>query len=89
MTVDEDEAIGAMKLFANQAGRDTPIVAGESGAVGLAGLMRVANNEEMRRAIGLGPNSRVLLVNTEGATDPDRYAKLTGLRPDQVKMPFC
>ncbi len=89
MTVDEDEAIGAMKLFANQAGRDMPIVAGESGAVGLAGLMRVANNEEMRRAIGLGPNSRVLLVNTEGATDPDRYAKLTGLRPDQVKMPFC
>lgn len=84
MTVDEDDAIDAMKVLANPTGQDTPIVAGESGAVGLAALKRVANDKTLRATIGLGPESRVLLISTEGATDPDQYLKLTGLAPDRV-----
>ncbi|OKO84657.1 diaminopropionate ammonia-lyase [Bradyrhizobium sp. AS23.2] len=93
MTVDETDAIDAMKILASPVAADVPIVAGESGAVGLAALIRAANDERMRGALGLGPNSRVLLINTEGATDPDQYAKLTGVSPDQVsrpvRMPFA
>ncbi|OKO77254.1 diaminopropionate ammonia-lyase [Bradyrhizobium sp. NAS80.1] len=87
MTVDENDAIDAMKILASPVAADVPIVAGESGAVGLAALMRAAHDEKMRGALGLGPNSRVLLISTEGATDPDQYAKLTGMSPEQVSMP--
>jgi diaminopropionate ammonia-lyase len=33
---------------------------------------------EASQALGLGPQSRILLINTEGATDPLRYAELVG-----------
>jgi hypothetical protein len=32
----------------------------------------------VRRALGVNRESRVLLFNTEGATDPDAYRKLMG-----------
>ncbi|RVC01776.1 diaminopropionate ammonia-lyase, partial [Mesorhizobium sp. M7A.F.Ca.AU.001.01.1.1] len=58
------------------------IVAGESGGVGLAGLIRaVADN---RADLGLDGKSRVLVINTEGATDPHRYAELVGMNPADV-----
>ena len=44
-----------------------PLV-GKSGAVGLAGLMRLADLAEMLRAVVLCPNSQVV-IKTEGATD--------------------
>ncbi len=60
------------------------IVAGESGAAGLAGLLAALRSPEARAALRLDDRSRVLLVNTEGATDPTRYAELVGLSPDEV-----
>ncbi|MFT4121975.1 diaminopropionate ammonia-lyase [Bradyrhizobium sp.] len=87
MTVDETDAVDAMKSLAGPGGADAPIVSGESGAVGLAGLMRAVQDTDMRGALGLGPDSRVLLVSTEGATDPEQYARLTGMAPDEVARP--
>jgi diaminopropionate ammonia-lyase len=52
------------------------IVAGESGAAGLAGLLRAAEGTETRAAIGLTDSTRVLLICTEGATDPESYRRL-------------
>ena len=37
-----------------------------------------------RIALGLDKASRVLVVNTEGATDPEKYLELVGLTPDAV-----
>jgi diaminopropionate ammonia-lyase len=59
------------------------IVAGECGAAGLAALTAVANPSDAhlgqaREALALGPESRVLLLCTEGATDPDAYRRLVG-----------
>jgi hypothetical protein len=48
--------------------------------------MRLADLAEMRRVIGLVPNSLVRLFNTEGAADPDHHAKLGGLRHDQSRV---
>ncbi|NID14589.1 diaminopropionate ammonia-lyase [Luteibacter yeojuensis] len=76
MTVDEQEAIDAMRCFADPCGDDPAIVAGESGGVGLAGLLQVAGRARYRDVIGLDTDSRVLVINTEGATDPLRYEKL-------------
>jgi diaminopropionate ammonia-lyase len=57
------------------------IVAGECGAAGLAGLTAVVTDADLahaREALALGPDSRVLLLSTEGATDPDAYRRLIG-----------
>ena len=58
---------------------NSAIVAGESGGAGLAGLVQVAGDPAMRAQLGLNAASRVLVFNTEGATDPARYLELVGL----------
>lgn len=53
-------------------------MAGESGAAGLGGLLAAARDGEPARALGLGPSDCVLVVNTQGATDPVKYAAVVG-----------
>lgn len=76
MTVDEDEAVSVMRRLARPTAGDPAIVAGESGGVGLAGVIRAVADH--RADLGLDRKSRVLVINTEGATDPRRYAELVG-----------
>ncbi|UPJ26384.1 diaminopropionate ammonia-lyase [Bradyrhizobium sp. CW1] len=87
MTVDDEDAVNAMKRLANPADGDLPVVAGESGGVGLAALLKAASNSALRASIGLGPNARIFLINTEGATDPRIYEKLVGTTPAEVTAP--
>ena len=84
MTIPDDAAVDAMRIFAAGAERDVPVVAGESGAAGLAGLIQASSSAEDRAALGLDERSNVLLLNTEGATAPALYEQLTGLRADEV-----
>lgn len=84
MTVDDQEAIDAMRLLAYPEHSDPAIVAGESGGVGLAALLNVAADPALREAIGLDESSRVFLINTEGATDPELYESLVGKMPEAV-----
>jgi diaminopropionate ammonia-lyase len=84
MTIDESDAIDVMKRLACPSSGDPPIVAGESGGVGLAGLIRAARNKDVRAEIGLNGSSRIFIINTEGATDRELYARLTGLAPEHV-----
>jgi diaminopropionate ammonia-lyase len=76
MTVEEGDAVAAMKQLARPIGADPVIIAGESGGVGLAGLTRALADHEVSEALGLSPQSHIFLINTEGATDPLRYAEL-------------
>jgi diaminopropionate ammonia-lyase len=46
--------------------------------------MRAVADPAIRSALGLDTSSRVLVINTEGATDPERYAQLVGLAPAEV-----
>ena len=71
MTVPDAAAVEAMRALAPQG-----VVAGESGAAGFAALTLAARDGAARAALGLGPDSRVLLFNCEGATDPALYARL-------------
>jgi diaminopropionate ammonia-lyase len=84
MTVEDAEAIAVMKRLASPHAGDPAIVAGESGGVGLAGLIQVASSPDLRQQIGLGSDARVFLVNTEGATDPKLYERLVGVSPADV-----
>jgi diaminopropionate ammonia-lyase len=77
MTVDEEDACAAMRQLAFPLNGDPAIVSGESGCVGLAAL-QVVNAQGHRRSIGLDESSRVVILNTEGATDPFLYESIVG-----------
>ena len=66
MTIAEDSVLPARRLFAHPIEGDPVVVSGPSGCAGLAGLVRVCADESAFRALGLGKDSRVLLINSEG-----------------------
>lgn len=76
VAIDDEAAEEAMRALAGEG-----IAAGESGAASLAGLLAVVENgtDSQRAALGLTTDSRVLLINTEGVTDPVNYRRATGL----------
>lgn len=84
MMVGEEGAAAAMRRLAHPTGDDPAIVAGESGAAGLAGLWRAAKSSTARESLGLNQASRVLLINTEGATDQKRYTEIVGASPTSI-----
>ena len=76
VTVSDAEAHAAMRELAGHG-----LVIGDSGAASLAALRRLALDPalaDLRESAGLGPRARVLLVATEGATDPAGYAAVVG-----------
>jgi len=82
ISVDDGRAAAGMRALAEMG-----IVAGETGAAslgGLAGLVDGPGAAERRGAVGLGADATVLLVVTEGATDPGNYRALVGVAPDAV-----
>ena len=85
VTVGDAEAEAAMRLLATGAHGDLPLVAGESGAAGLAGLQALCADTEARRQAGLDGGARVLLINTEGATAPSVYRQIVGRSADEVQ----
>lgn len=79
MAVSDSECERAMRQYYLSEGDDPRVISGESGAAGLAGLqvlMRRPGMTEARRQLRLGHNSTVLLLNTEGDTDPESFARL-------------
>lgn len=71
MSIDDKVVSDVMKLLAKQ-----HIVSGESAVAGLAGLLIVALNEELRAKLKLDKNSKILCFGTEGDTDELMYKKL-------------
>ena len=74
VAVDDEPAREAMRLAA-----ESGVVSGETGAAGLGGLLellRAEEGEEARRTLGVDGQTRVLLFNCEGATDPDAYRRV-------------
>jgi diaminopropionate ammonia-lyase len=79
VAIDDMQTIAAMRMFARPMPNDPPIEAGPSGACGFASLVAVMQDETMRPvrdAVALGPSSRVVVINTEGATDRGLYDRI-------------
>ena len=68
-----------MRMLAAPCPGDSPIVSGESGAVGmglLAALMQEPDYASLKNQLELDDNSRILLFSTEGDTDPEHYRRV-------------
>lgn len=76
IAIPDERAREAMRALAR-----VGIVAGETGAAGLAGLIELLtgpSNVDYREALGLDERSRGLIFVTEGATDPASYRQIVG-----------
>lgn len=59
---------------------DPQVISGESGSVTMGlvhALMTKPEYKDLKEALNLDENSEVLLVSSEGDTDPDRYREIT------------
>lgn len=82
MTLKDGVAGNGMRLLARE-----NVVAGECGGAGPGLLQRIMapgcpKAAELRRGLSLSADSRVLMFNTEGATDPVNYQKQLDLMDD-------
>ncbi|MBR9851913.1 MAG: diaminopropionate ammonia-lyase [Rhodobacteraceae bacterium] len=73
LTIPEELVAPAMRLAGRPLDGDPAIVAGESAIAGLAALVASVQNAPLKEALELTPDSRVLLIGSEGATDPEIY----------------
>jgi diaminopropionate ammonia-lyase len=84
VALDDAYAIEAMKLLANPAAGDAPIVAGETGGAGLGALLAARDYPAIRATLALDGSSRVLLLGSEGDTDPAIYRQVVGRSAQEV-----
>lgn len=68
-----------MRILGNPLKGDGAVISGESGAIGAGVLYALSKDETLasiKEAIGLGKGSRILMISTEGDTDPEHYRKI-------------
>jgi len=70
-----------MRRLASPVMGDPPVVRGESGVAGLAGLRVVARDARARQHLELDSRSRVMVIGSESDTDPEFYVRVVGNRP--------
>ncbi|MCP3418398.1 diaminopropionate ammonia-lyase [Bradyrhizobium brasilense] len=83
-SITDASAAETMRLLADGRYGDHPIVAGESAVAGLAAALLAAGDADARHAVKLTEESVVLVIGTEGATDPVVYERIVGKPPERV-----
>ena len=79
LTCSDDIARKGMRVLGNPLKGDRAIISGESGAVTLGALFDILSYPHyraMKDKLGLGSNSKILLISTEGDTDPVAYRSI-------------
>ena len=79
MSCDNYVAANGIRILANPVSGDRAVEAGESGSVGIGLMDLLANHtafKEIKQALDIGPDSKLLFFNTEGATDPINYQEI-------------
>lgn len=75
----DDISAKGMKILGRPTGNDMKIISGESGSVTAGALHEIMTNSEFKNVkeqLELNEKSRVLLINTEGDTDPKNYQRV-------------
>ncbi len=76
LTIPEAVVAPSVRLLARPLGDDPAIEAGESAVAGLAALIVARQDEVLSAKLGLGAGARVLLIGSEGVTDPAIHAAI-------------
>ena len=76
VTVSDDYVSKTVKYLANNQFSDEKIIGGECSTPGIASLIGLSNNHEIRKTINLNEDSSVLLFGCEGDADEELYQKL-------------
>ncbi|MFG0330061.1 MAG: diaminopropionate ammonia-lyase [Phycisphaerales bacterium] len=79
LSIDDDRAREGMRHLAQDG-----VVSGETGAAGAGALFALVESDEaapLREAFAIGPETRALILSTEGATDPESYRAIVGAVP--------
>ncbi len=84
LTIPDEATVDAIRQAAAGVGGDSPVVIGETGIAGWAGFLAATRDENLRQQLGLDCNSRIVIIATEGATDPEVYYSLVGASPEAV-----
>lgn len=74
----DDVAEFGMRAYAKPEGRDPTVISGESGAVTYGLLLMILQSDELRKRFRIDSDSVILLINTEGDTDPEGYRQIVG-----------
>ena len=76
VTVSDDYISKTVKYLANNSFSDEKIIGGECSTPGIASLVGLSNDLEIKNKISLNENSNVLLFGCEGDADEELYQKL-------------
>ena len=76
VTISDDYISKTIKYLANNQFSDEKIIGGECSTPGIASLVGLSNNDEIRKTISLNEDSCVLLFGCEGDADEELYQKL-------------
>lgn len=79
VSISDDRAAGAMVMLAREG-----VAAGETGAAALGGL-EFALEADADGVLGLGEEASVLVLVTEGPTDPESFHRIVGSSPGDVQ----
>ena len=81
LAIDDTWARRAMLRLARPAANERAIACGPSGAAGVAALMALQDDPALaaaRAALDLREETRVMVIATEGVTEPDLYEEIVG-----------
>ena len=67
-----------MRAYAHPLGSDRAVISGESGAVSYGLLLEILRSDTLRELFRIDRDSVILLINTEGDTDPEGYRRVLG-----------
>ena len=79
ISIEDEWACQGMRTFAALG-----LVSGETGAAGIGGVLAVLHDPSLsaaRASLGINNSTRILVICTEGATDPVAYEQIVGTSP--------
>ncbi len=84
LTIPDEAAVDAIWQAAAGVSGDPSVVIGETGIAAWAGFLAATRDENLHQQLGLDSNSRVVIIATEGATDPEVYRNIVGASPERI-----
>ncbi|MEM1307190.1 MAG: diaminopropionate ammonia-lyase [Pseudomonadota bacterium] len=84
IVIDDDWARIGVRQLANPIGDDPPVVGGECSGGAVGALLALNARPNLAATLELNAASRVVIIGTEGATDPAIYRSIVGRSAEEV-----